>query len=241
MFYENYKKLCEENGETVNGVALKCGGTRSSANSWRKGAVPKSEMLSKIADHFNVSTDFLLSGKKETIPLSDLEKELLKVYRQLPEIEQQIMIDKCKEILDRILESKRKSVKFIHIPTAIVAAGGGISTPYTSNDEFADKLFPDEIVPINTTHAIPINGDSMEPNIPDGSIVFVEKTTNVNYGDVVIVTIDDSPYCKIYEKDGLHSYNDAYDTIPIHEDTTVELFGKVLGYYDKPISSTVFV
>lgn len=65
MFYDNFKKLCEANGEKPTPVAQKLGCTSSNVALWKKGSVPRPAVLQKIADYFGVSTQYLLFGDAE--------------------------------------------------------------------------------------------------------------------------------------------------------------------------------
>lgn len=65
MFYDNFKKLCEENNEKPTPVAQKLGCTSSNVALWKKGSTPRPAVLQKIADYFGVSTQFLLFGSAE--------------------------------------------------------------------------------------------------------------------------------------------------------------------------------
>lgn len=71
----------------------------------------------------------------------------------------------------------------------------------------------------------------MKPNYPDGCIVWVHETENVKHGEVVIAILNGEPFCKIYEKDGLHSYNPEFETIHVNEDDHIQFLGKIIGYY----------
>lgn len=76
-----------------------------------------------------------------------------------------------------------------------------------------------------------VNGESMQPMYPDGSRVFVERAdaTSIAYGEPIACIVDNVPYVKIYEKDGLHSVNPAFSTIRVNEQNNVCLIGRVLG------------
>lgn len=64
MFWENFCKLCEKNGIKPNFVCKELGFSNATATKWKKGATPTGTTLSKIADYFLVSTDYLLTGSE---------------------------------------------------------------------------------------------------------------------------------------------------------------------------------
>lgn len=69
MFYDVYCELCRKNGLTPSGAAAKIGFNRASVTVWKNsGNPPKTELLHKIADYFNVSVDFLLGKEQKETP-----------------------------------------------------------------------------------------------------------------------------------------------------------------------------
>lgn len=66
MFYDVYKKLCDENGEKPYQLPLKLGAkSNSMVAQWKKGSLPRSEMLQKIAEYFKVTVGFLMDGETD--------------------------------------------------------------------------------------------------------------------------------------------------------------------------------
>lgn len=58
-FFEQYSKLCKEQGKSANGIAKEIGLPSSSVTNWKQGKTPRTETIKKIADYFNVSVDYL--------------------------------------------------------------------------------------------------------------------------------------------------------------------------------------
>lgn len=65
MFWEKFIELCKQANVSPSGVAREIGLSNSAAVKWKKGAIPDSNTLQKIADYFDVSVDYLL-GKGPT-------------------------------------------------------------------------------------------------------------------------------------------------------------------------------
>lgn len=110
IFYENVKDLCALNRTNITQLAKDLGLSTSMPTKWKNGSIPKSDTLKKIADHFGVSTDALLSqsAQSNTIgnvsgsavlqgnsgrnfnvtnshaSLSEDEEEVLRLFRSLP-------------------------------------------------------------------------------------------------------------------------------------------------------------
>ena len=101
MFFDQYSGLCKAVGKTPNGVAKELGLPSSSVTQWRQGGTPRPKTLQKIADHFAVSVEYLLTGAgpgdikkerpaengetlKESLP-EDI-RQLLSICQENPEL-----------------------------------------------------------------------------------------------------------------------------------------------------------
>lgn len=60
MFYDQFAMLCDEHNIKQTTLARKLGFSSSAVSYWRKGSIPQSDTVKKIADYFGVSVDFLL-------------------------------------------------------------------------------------------------------------------------------------------------------------------------------------
>ena len=98
MFYDRFKALCDHRGISCNKAALEMGLSNATPTAWKKrGLTPKADTLEVIANYFGVSTDFLLGKEeKENSPdefsLTEGEKDLLKLFRLIPEDQQPVVL-----------------------------------------------------------------------------------------------------------------------------------------------------
>lgn len=74
MFYERFKKLCEEKNTTQTDVLRKLKLSTSSGGAWRRGAMPNGDAVIKLSKYFNVTTDYLLLGEKNAVYESKYDK-----------------------------------------------------------------------------------------------------------------------------------------------------------------------
>lgn len=89
MFWERFKNLLKEKNINQKDIAELCNLTTGAVSSWKHGFIPQTNTLKKIADYFNVSTDYLLgyTDKKYTIEneeISEEQKHLLEKYNNAP-------------------------------------------------------------------------------------------------------------------------------------------------------------
>lgn len=82
MFWDVYCSLCDNAGESPNGVASKLGFSNATCTKWKKGSVPGGTSLSKIAEYFGVGTDYLLGKEKEPVTaLDEVESAVIEILR----------------------------------------------------------------------------------------------------------------------------------------------------------------
>lgn len=98
IFFTRLQFLCSQNpAKDVSGVLKVLGLSTSKGTAWKGGAIPKGDILLKLANYFNVSTDYLLgntddpssAAEKEQPSVQDGElfeknKALIKWFRSLP-------------------------------------------------------------------------------------------------------------------------------------------------------------
>jgi transcriptional regulator with XRE-family HTH domain len=109
MFYDNLLKACERINIKITPLVTECGGAKGSISNWKKGAVPSSDIVVRLAERLNVSCDYLLTGleflNSESIDsFTSREIEHIKLLRQLSDEEQYEEIGRLKGII----EIKRK-------------------------------------------------------------------------------------------------------------------------------------
>jgi len=81
MFFLRFRQLCDEVNKSTTAVAQELGVSKSTVSYWRntEGAIPKQEVIAKIAEYFSVSIDYLLGNTdiKSPQPTSEDDELLL--------------------------------------------------------------------------------------------------------------------------------------------------------------------
>lgn len=85
------------------------------------------------------------------------------------------------------------------IPLYTSPAAAGYASPVFGQDYEPYTLGPED--PKGAEFAVRLQGDSMEPDFPDGSIVFCNRDPLAD-GDVGVFYVDGGSVCKQYHKDG---------------------------------------
>lgn len=79
MFYDIFRTLCEKKGVSCHKAALDIGLSNATPTIWKKRNItPKGDTLSKIAEYFGVSIDYLLGSECEKKPTENGEREISK-------------------------------------------------------------------------------------------------------------------------------------------------------------------
>jgi len=88
-------------------------------------------------------------------------------------------------------------------------------------------------VPLSADFALKVSGDSMEPLLQDGQIIWVKEQERLNNGDIGIFMYSGDVYCKELIIDGsrlfLRSRGKGYDDIEVVEDYGFKAIGKVVS------------
>jgi transcriptional regulator with XRE-family HTH domain len=98
MFFETVQELCLQKGISVDRLAREVGIYKSNFTNWKNGSTPGVGKVAKIAAYFGVSADYLLTGTREKRPpaeaggLTDVEMEILKIFRNLPEDKKRVFM-----------------------------------------------------------------------------------------------------------------------------------------------------
>lgn len=74
MFFDRFKKLCDENNVSIYKAATEIGLNRAAANKWKAGSIPNGQTLTKLADYFGVTNDYLLGKDNEKAPAESDER-----------------------------------------------------------------------------------------------------------------------------------------------------------------------
>ena len=63
MFYKKILELCKNKGISPSKLMTDLSMSKANIDRWQNGSIPQNSTIKKIADYFNVSTDYLLNGE----------------------------------------------------------------------------------------------------------------------------------------------------------------------------------
>lgn len=117
-----------------------------------------------------------------------------RTVRAVLEAERARMEDEAARRLDLTGGGEPRVISLFVEPSA-----AGIAAPTMGRDYEFYELKPGD--PPGAAYAVRLQGDSMEPDFPDGSIVFVNHDA-LRDGDVGIFSVDGGTVCKQYHQEG---------------------------------------
>lgn len=201
----------------------------------------KISTLKKIATAMNVTLDYLVRdeindidfGKTSDFLVTQAEVFHITKYRTLDYLAKDIV----DILIDKEYEAQKERIKDLDSEVDIIVydfpAAAGI--PVFAEDAYTRIKYKTSDIPKGADFGIRITGDSMEPTINDGDIVFVHKTSSLKNNEIGIFMLDVSEaVCKRYLKNGkaveLHSDNPAYSPLILKPHQQLGIVGKVLLY-----------
>ena len=86
IFFERFSRLANENGFSVNAVAKELKLSSGSVTAWKQGTMPNINALEKLAEYFNVSTDYLLGRTDHKKAPAISQKDKRDIAREVEEL-----------------------------------------------------------------------------------------------------------------------------------------------------------
>lgn len=192
-------------------------------------------IIQSIADYLGVSIDYFFdNATSNEAALTPKEHEIIKMYRSMDQRGKDIFY----WIAAREVELSKKykqqmDEEIVDIIVYDFPAAAGI--PVFAEDAYTRIKYKASDIPKGADFGIRIAGDSMEPTINDGDIVFVHKTSSLKNNEIGIFMLDVSEaVCKRYLKNGkaveLRSDNPAYAPLILKPHQQLGIVGRVLLY-----------
>ncbi|MBA8773094.1 helix-turn-helix domain-containing protein [Staphylococcus schleiferi subsp. coagulans] len=228
-FSLNLERLMNKKDMSDSELATLVNVNRTTVTRWRKGIrSPKLEKLPEIANVFGVEPLDLINETTKT----DVINKINTTASQLTPPRQKRVLDFATEQLDE-QNNKVLQINSNNIVSEEVAVYGYASagTGETLIDGVEFKTQYNGYIP-NHDFALQVNGDSMEPLFEDKEIIFVDKTKQINSGQIGIFVIDGEAYLKkVFISDKgirLVSLNSKYPDLHFDSSHDIKVAGKVI-------------
>lgn len=195
----------EELGLTRAELAAELGVTPSSISNYENGlSSPKEEILLRLFDALQTEPNYLYRDafRAEGFVCTNTERALIEKCRALSPLGRQTV----HSVVNALCSLREEAEQDIapseprRIPLYRSPAAAGYAAPVLGED--FDYIAADGDVPPGAEFAVRIQGDSMEPYLHDGSVVYVNRDPLAS-GDAGIFCVDGDMLCKQYHRDAL--------------------------------------
>ena len=226
-FSQKVKKLLKENKMTKAELAKDAGIAYTTLDSMLKRETDTDRLATifRIAEALGTSVEALIFDEEQK-EISSEEKRLLSLYSLLDSRGKDTVLS----LLEKEVDNSKEIRRSIPLYQAPCAAGEALPV-YT--DEKNDLVAVASEFPESASFSVRLSGDSMEPMLSDGDLVFVEKAEEISSGEIGIFILNGESLCKVFKKEENESFlvslNPAYEPIHILESDDLRLVGKVIA------------
>jgi len=198
---------------------------------------PRDTILYALINELGVDANFLFQDVMKKILPDVLSPRALRVGRAYEKAAPSV-----RKTVEVALEPWMSVAAFAHaaaedtrdMPVYDMPAAAGLGN-YLDSSAYATAAYPVKDIPPKADICVRISGDSMEPEISDGCVVFVETKPVIEHRQIGIFVLNNNSFCKRLVIDHgmnqvrLESDNPAYGPIVIGEDDELRTVGRVLG------------
>ena len=225
MIGETLKKLRDEKGLTLKQMGEILGVSHMTYQRYEKNDTDVStEMLSKLADFYGVSADYLLGRTEikamagttpaEQLDVSAVEKRIIERYTQLDENMRAVCVEVFRQLTGAAFPGENEKPDIIvYSRMHRMKASAGAGYDLDNEDNWRDIRIYDCPEAESADFAVEVDGDSMEPDYHDGEIVFIKLADEVPVGAVGLFIHDGRGYIKERGEKCLISRNPDYPDI----------------------------
>ncbi len=223
------KKLRLKNNYTLEELGTLTNLSKQNLHKYERGIItniPK-EKIEILAKFLKCSPTYLIGWDINGFD-KDNCSEINNIYNELSPKRQQNVINYAKEQLEKqnILCESAVVYSYVNLYGSISAGTGNYI-----EDLPVEQIRIEGIAPKHDI-ALKVNGDSMLPLFENDEIVYINKTQDINNGQIGAFILDGEAYLKkLYKKNGkvrLVSLNKKYSDIEIEEYNDLRIVGRVV-------------
>ncbi|REI11760.1 LexA family transcriptional regulator [Staphylococcus felis] len=230
-FKDRLKQIMSERKISQSELSRRTGIGRNSISDYLNGKYEaKQDKVFELAKVLNVNEAWLMGF--DISKNREIENDITSIYDQLAPPRQKRVLDFATEQLDE-QNNKVLHINSNNIVSEEVAvygyASAGTGETLIDGVEFTTQY--NGHIP-NHDFALQVNGDSMEPLFEDKEIIFVDKTKQINSGQIGIFVIDGEAYLKkvFINEEGIRlvSLNSKYPDLFFDKNNDIKVAGKVI-------------
>ncbi|QDX56927.1 S24 family peptidase [Staphylococcus pseudintermedius] len=230
-FKDRLKQIMSERKISQSELSRRTGIGRNSISDYLNGKYEaKQDKVFELAKALNVNEAWLMGF--DISKNREIENSITSIYDKLTPPRQKRVLDFANEQLNE-QNNKVLHINSNNIVSEEVAvygyASAGTGETLIDGVEFTTQY--NGHIP-NHDFALQVNGDSMEPMFEDKEIIFIDKTKQINSGQIGIFVIDGEAYLKkVFISDKgirLVSLNSKYPDLHFDSSYDIKVAGKVI-------------
>ncbi|MDK4170410.1 helix-turn-helix domain-containing protein [Staphylococcus pseudintermedius] len=230
-FKDRLKQIMSERKISQSELSRRTGIGRNSISDYLNGKYEaKQDKVFELAKALNVNEAWLMGF--DISKNREIENSITSIYDKLTPPRQKRVLDFANEQLNE-QNNKVLHINSNNIVSEEVAvygyASAGTGETLIDGVEFTTQY--NGHIP-NHDFALQVNGDSMEPMFEDKEIIFIDKTKQINSGQIGIFVIDGEAYLKkVFISDKgirLVSLNSKYPDLHFDSSHDIKVAGKVI-------------
>lgn len=209
---EDIAEYCRQHGRPIS---------RKAVSKWEHGgSMPDAEQFLLLCKLYGIADVLTVFGvESDALRLNGLGTQKLMEYLRLLQLD------------NRFLAAPRRQSVSRRIPLYDLPVSAGTGQ-FLDSDRY-ELIEVDENVPLDATFAVRISGDSMEPTLTHGQIIYIMPQQTLEPGEIGIFLHNGEALCKeLGSSDGvpaLISLNPAYPPRAIQEQDDLRVMGKVVA------------
>lgn len=229
IFSKNLQYYMEINNKTRYDICNDLNFPYTTFTEWYKGNIyPRIDKIEMLANYFGIKkSDLIEERKKENTKIEEPNQYVLDLYNSLTPENQMNTVSYMRAL---------KLVNKPNKPRVQILGQTAAGKPIEYGDSYAQDIDDISNIPDNADYALIVNGDSMEPDIKNGQLIYVKECPDVENGAIAIVEVDGAVTCKkVYKWNDhieLQSLNTAYEPIIITAGN-FRILGKVIKKHIK--------
>lgn len=195
--------------------------SKVAVSNWENGkSFPTLDNLNELAKVLKVDTDYFTEYG-----------EIIRIYSRLNKSNQHKVVNYSSELLEQQNSDDDNIIDLYSYKTYEgLSAGTGYS--YFNDGDYTLTYSTENI---SHDFASWVVGDSMEPELPNGDVVLIKQSTNLDDGDIYAVEFNEQTYVKkVYRHKTylrLVSINEHYDDIFAPYEENPRIIGKIVGHF----------
>jgi SOS-response transcriptional repressor LexA len=228
-FSQKVTELLKENGMSKASLAKDAGIPYTTLDSMLKRETDTARLTSifRIAKALGTTVEDLVFDESGADRLSPEERRILELYALLDNRGKNTVLS----LLEKEADNSRGEENLRALPVYEAPAAAGEALPFLT-EEKTDVMCREGEIPPGADFGIRIAGDSMEPFLSDGDLVYVEECRSLSPGEIGIFILNGESLCKkLIARDGetyLASLNPRYEPIHVLETDDLKLVGRVI-------------